>query len=74
MKSTLKSCDKYVSHCNSYTVKAISRYSALEGDLEPVIYLFDIQDTDSPKKMQNHVIDRLVSPHEALSESLKALT
>lgn len=75
MKSTWKSCSKYVSHCNSHTVEAKTRYSASKGDLETMIFFFDFQYmSESPKKLQNPVIDLLVSLHEAQSESLKAFS
>jgi len=60
----------YVSHFNSQTVDAITRYFASEDDLETVACFLDFHEIkDSPKKMQNPVMNFLLSGHVAQSES-----
>jgi len=56
-------------------VVARARYSASVEDLEIVPYFLDLQDTrEEPRKMQNPVVDFLVSRHVPQSESLNAFS
>lgn len=64
-----------MSHCSSQEVAASALYSASVEDLLTVTCFLDFQEINqSPMKMQNPVIDLLVSGQVAQSESLKALS
>lgn len=64
-----------MSHCISHVVAARTLYSASVEDLEIVGCFFEHQDMrESPKNMQNPVMDLLVSGQAAQSESVKAFS
>jgi len=58
-------------HCNSQAVVARALYNASEEDLETIDCFFDFHEIkEEPRKIQYHVVDRLVLGQDAQSESL----
>lgn len=75
MKGVLKSCKRNVNHWSSQTVKARARYSDSKDDRETVGCFLDFHEIgESPRKIQNLVIDFFVSMREVQSTSLNALS
>ena len=61
-------------HCSSQDIEVKTRYLAFEDNLETVLcFLFFHETNDSPKKMQNLVVECRVIEQDAQSESLQAL-